>query len=202
MNNRKNFLILLLTIVTTCHFSYASALTIEELIDKKPASEPAPADDKRSPSTENRPDTSETHKNETEPTLADRSDKERYSIELDYGSEFKDPRLACLLSVMMPGAGHLYLRDDIKGMGFCLLTMSGYSATGYFGYDAFYGAGASGDFVSRFTIPGVFLFVSTAVHAVSIIEAHADAEEHNKKIIIYGKDAQGKTYKAKIIIEK
>ena len=33
--------------------------------------------------------------------------------------EQRDPRLACLLSLMLPGGGQIYLREDLKGAGFC-----------------------------------------------------------------------------------
>lgn len=131
----------------------------------------------------------------------DITESSRDEVELDLKHEYKDPRLACLLSVMMPGAGHIYLRQDLKGGGFCLLTGVSYSLAGYYIFNAMSGSGAEGDLASRFTIPGIFIFLSAAVHVVAIVEAHADAEEFNKRIIIYG-TGKKRVYRAKIIIEK
>ena len=41
----------------------------------------------------------------------------------------KDPRLACMLSLIVPGGEYIYLKEDLKGISFCMLTVVGYSAS-------------------------------------------------------------------------
>jgi TM2 domain-containing membrane protein YozV len=93
----------------------------------------------------------------------------------------KDPRLACLLSVIIPGSGHIYLRRDLKGIGFCVATGSGYIATGVYAYKKFLGSGKDDSFKSKVIVTSLMFFVSTVLHVVGIVEAYADTEEINKK---------------------
>ncbi len=88
----------------------------------------------------------------------------------------KDPRLACLLSLMLPGAGHIYLRKDLKGTGFCLAAGTGYSFAGYFLYDAV--AGSSGN-RSDYIMSGLFFLIASIIHVTGIVEAYNDTVEYN-----------------------
>ena len=91
--------------------------------------------------------------------------------------EKKDPRLACLLSLVIPGSGHLYLRKDLKGAGFCLASATGYGIAGYTFYR--YYLSGSGSKTTGIVVSGLFFFAAGVVHAVSVVEAYADAEEMN-----------------------
>ena len=113
----------------------------------------------------------------------------------------KDPRLACILSLMIPGGGHIYLRRDLKGIGFCVATGASYAAAGYFAYDSFLGDSASGDLKTRMVLPGLFFLVSIIIHTVGIVEAYADAEKMNRYNNAYDRGCAVSPYVAKIVVE-
>ncbi|MCP4135693.1 MAG: hypothetical protein GY754_32295 [bacterium] len=111
----------------------------------------------------------------------------------------KDPRLACLLSLMIPGGGgQIYLRKDLKGIGFCLATSAGYGLTGYYLYNYFLGSATDTDIKSKFIISGLLLTISIVIHVVGIIEAYSDAEEMNKENYYYGSQVLRNPYGAEI----
>jgi len=114
--------------------------------------------------------------------------------------ERKDPRLACLLSLIVPGGGHIYLRKDLKGIGFCVATGAGYTVTGYYLYRSFIQK-IGPDFQSKVIVSGLLFFISAIVHVVGIVEAYADAEEINKKNI-YGMELLRDPYTAQIVVEE
>lgn len=109
----------------------------------------------------------------------------------------KDPRLACLLSLTIPGSGHIYLRKDLKGMGFCLAAGIGYTLTGYFIYKFYFGSGKNESSNKKMTVTGLILLSTLVVHVVSIIEAYSDGEKLTKKRI-YDKGSLGNPYSGKI----
>ncbi len=111
----------------------------------------------------------------------------------------KDPRLACLLSLVVPGGGHIYLRKDLKGIVFCLATGTGYSVSGYYLYRSFI-QNKGPDFRSKVIVSGLLVLISGIVHVVGIVEAYTDAEEINKKSF-YGSNDTKTPYVTKLIIE-
>jgi hypothetical protein len=90
---------------------------------------------------------------------------------------YKDPRLACLLSMLVPpgGGGHFYLRQDMKGVLFCLGVSVGYLASAYFIFLGFTNSSTSSYVIG--TISGL---VGIIVHIVSMVEAYNDAIEINE----------------------
>jgi len=110
-----------------------------------------------------------------------------------------NPRLVCLLSVIMPGGGHFYLNNDSKGMGFCLSAGIGYTATGYFLVKTLMADVGSTEFKNYLLISGFLLFITLIVHFVGIIEAYDDADELNKKGI-YGHNDPENPFNTKIIL--
>lgn len=92
-----------------------------------------------------------------------------------------NPRLVCLLSVLMPGGGHFYLNNDVKGMSFCLAAGIGYTATGFFMVKTMLAETGSAEYKNYLLLSGFFLFISLIIHIVGIIEAYTDAEEINKE---------------------
>lgn len=110
----------------------------------------------------------------------------------------KDPRLACLLSLVIPGGGHIYLRRDLKGIGFCLAAGTGYTVTGYYLYRSFVRDKGS-DFKSKVIVSGLLFFISALIHVVGIVEAYSDAEEMNKRSF-YGMNDPGDPYASRLII--
>lgn len=103
----------------------------------------------------------------------------------------KDPRLACLLSIILPGGGHVYLRKDVKAVSFFALTSVLYASTGFFFYRALF-AGASGaEMKSRLMIAGLMFAISAAIHAIGVVEAYNDAVDINEKKFYYGSDRSG-----------
>jgi hypothetical protein len=92
-----------------------------------------------------------------------------------------NPRLVCLLSVIMPGGGHFYLNNDIKGIGFCLAAGIGYTATGYFMVKTMLADIGSTAFKNYILLTSFLFFVTIVVHFVGIIEAYSDADELNKE---------------------
>ncbi len=114
------------------------------------------------------------------------------------GRQEKDPRLACLLSLMVPGGGHIYLRRDLKGMSFCLLTAGFYSASAYYLYVAWKGDSSGTERKSKFVISGVLFIVGAIFHVVGIVEAYNDAIEINETKFYYGKKRSRSPYVARI----
>jgi hypothetical protein len=113
------------------------------------------------------------------------------------GLQVKDPRLACMLSLIVPGGGHVYLRQDLKGISFCLLTGVGYGASAYYLYLALFG-GASGTEAQSDLIVAALLFVVAAiVHIVGVVEAYNDAVDINEKKFYYGQALSESPYVAK-----
>lgn len=92
-----------------------------------------------------------------------------------------NPRLVCLLSVLMPGGGHFYLNNDVKGMGFCLAAGIGYTATGFFMVKTMLAETGSAEYKNYMLLTGFLLFITLIIHIVGIIEAYTDAEELNKE---------------------
>jgi hypothetical protein len=114
------------------------------------------------------------------------------------GYQVKDPRLACMLSLIVPGGGHIYLRQDLKGITFCLLTGVGYGASAYYLYLGMFG-GASGTEARSDLIVSALLFVVAAiVHVVGIVEAYNDAVDINEKKFYYGMMQSNSPYIARI----
>ena len=113
----------------------------------------------------------------------------------------KDPRLACLLSLIVPGGGHIYLRKDLKGIGFCVATGAGYTVTGYYLYRSFVQK-IGPDFQSKVIVSALLFFISAIVHVVGIVEAYADAEEMNKRSSYSTLDLHRDPYTAKIVVEQ
>ncbi len=110
----------------------------------------------------------------------------------------KDPRLACLLSLIIPGGGHIYLRRDLKGIGFCLAAGTGYTVTGYYLYRSFI-QDKGADFRSKVIVSGLLFFISALIHVVGIVEAYADAEEMNKRSY-YGMNDPESPYASRLIV--
>lgn len=100
--------------------------------------------------------------------------------------EEKDPRLACLLSLIVPGGGHIYLKKDIKGIALFSLTIVGYSAAGYYLYKGYKDDAGSSEKKSKMLISGLFFLVGVVFHIVGIVEAYNDTIEINKQKYYYG----------------
>ncbi|HPS88024.1 MAG TPA: hypothetical protein PLY36_14830 [Spirochaetota bacterium] len=98
-----------------------------------------------------------------------------------------NPRLVCLLSVIMPGGGHFYLNNDAKGFGFCLAAGIGYTATGYFMVKTMLADSGTVAYKNYLLLTGFLFFITIVVHFVGIIEAYSDAEEMNKEKL-FGND--------------
>ncbi len=111
--------------------------------------------------------------------VPERRDTKRSGLE-------RDPRLACLLSLIIPGGGHIYLRSDLKGVGFCLFSATFYGLSGYYIYSAIKGDYAGTEKKSRMVISGLLFVVAAIVHVVGIVEAYNDAIEINEKRVFYG----------------
>ncbi len=103
------------------------------------------------------------------------------------GEEEINPRLVCLLSVVMPGGGHFYMNNDVKGLGFCLAAGIGYTATGFFMVKTMLSDTGSASYKNYLLLTGFLLFITLIVHFVGIIEAYSDAEELNKQRL-FGND--------------
>ncbi|MBN2403332.1 MAG: hypothetical protein JXN64_13175 [Spirochaetes bacterium] len=102
------------------------------------------------------------------------------------GAEEKDPRLACLLSLIIPGGGHIYLKKDLKGAAFFFLSVAGYSAAGYYLYKGIAGDTDGAEKKSKIVISGLFFLLGIIFHVVGIVEAYNDAIEINEKNYYYG----------------
>jgi hypothetical protein len=102
-------------------------------------------------------------------------------------AEEVNPRLVCLLSVVMPGGGHFYMNNDVKGIGFCLAAGIGYTATGFFMVKTMLSDTGTTAYKNYLLLTGFLLFITLIVHFVGIIEAYSDAEEMNKQKL-FGND--------------
>jgi hypothetical protein len=98
----------------------------------------------------------------------------------------KDPRLACLLSLVVPGGGQIYLKKDLKGIAFFSLTVAGYSAAAFYLYKAINQDYSGSEKKSKVVISGLFFLVGIIFHTVGIVEAYNDAIEINEKSFYYG----------------
>jgi hypothetical protein len=110
--------------------------------------------------------------------------------EPEKNNERKDevnPRLVCLLSVIMPGGGHFYLNNDVKGLGFCLAAGIGYTATGFFMVKTMLSDTGSVAYKNYLLLTGFLFFITIVVHFVGIIEAYSDADAMNKEKL-FGND--------------
>jgi len=102
------------------------------------------------------------------------------------GMEEKDPRLACLLSLIIPGAGQIYLKKDLKGIAFFSLSVIGYSAAGYYLYKGMFGDADGAEKKSKLVLAGLFYLLGLIFHIVGVVEAYNDAIEINEKSFYYG----------------
>lgn len=92
---------------------------------------------------------------------------------------YKDPRLACLLSFMIPGSGEFYLRNDVKAIMFCLGVSAGYLLSLYYFYQGLpapIGTGESGKLI----IGSIISLVSLVVHVIGMVESYNDAVKINE----------------------
>jgi len=117
------------------------------------------------------------------------------------GRQDRDPRLACLLSLIVPGGGQIYLREDLKGAGFCLLTGAAYGASGYYLYQAFAGDYEGTQKKSKMVVSGLFFVVGAIIHVVGIVEAYNDAVEINERSFYYGRGRSSSPYVAEVVFE-
>lgn len=113
----------------------------------------------------------------------------------------KDPRLACMLSLIVPGGGQIYLREDLKGITFCLLTGASYSVAGYYMYLALFGDNSGTERKSKLIISGLLFVVGAIIHIVGVVEAYNDANQINEKRFYYGENNSDSPYVARIIYE-
>jgi len=112
-----------------------------------------------------------------------------------------NPRLVCLLSVIMPGGGHFYLNQDAKGLSFCIAAGMGYTATGYFLIKTTFSDMGSREHKNYLLMTGFLFFMTLIIHFVAIVEAYSDADELNKKNL-FGKDKESDNpYITKVIFE-
>ncbi len=119
--------------------------------------------------------------------------KKRVSEEKTPGENTKkvkeiNPRLVCLLSVVMPGGGHFYLGNDTKGIAFCLAAGFGYTVSGFFFVKTMLADAGSVQHRNYLMLTGFFFFITLIVHFVGIIEAYSDAEDINKKNLFNNSD--------------
>lgn len=136
-------------------------------------------------------------------TTADDEFDRKTPARRDYnrGAQEKDPRLACLLSLIIPGGGEIYLKNDIKGIIFFALPVIGYSFAGYYLYQAFKDDVSETEKKSRYLISGLLLLVSVILQIVGIVEAYNDAIEINEKNFYYGTNKSKSPYIAQLRIE-
>lgn len=88
---------------------------------------------------------------------------------------YKDPRLSCLLSLIIPGGGEFYLRRDVKGVMFCISTTTVYLLSFYYLYLGF----TSGTKSNLWTgVVGTVL--GGILHVVGMVESYNDAVEINE----------------------
>ena len=112
-----------------------------------------------------------------------------------------NPRLVCLLSVVMPGGGHFYLNQDAKGLSFCIAAGMGYTATGYFLIKTTFSDMGSREYKNYLLMTGFLFFMTLIIHFVAIVEAYSDADELNKKNLFGKDDNSDNPYITKVIIE-
>lgn len=96
---------------------------------------------------------------------------------------YKDPRLACILSVVIPGGGEFYLRNDMKGITFCLTTTTAYLLSFYFLYQALGGGG--GEARSNLIAGSIGFIAATILHIVGMVESYNDAVQINEARYYY-----------------
>lgn len=113
----------------------------------------------------------------------------------------RDPRLACMLSLIVPGGGHIYLREDLKGAGFCILTGASYGAAAYYLYQAYRGDYEASEKKSKLVIGGLFVMIGAIVHVVGIVEAYNDAVDINERNFYYGAAHSPTPYIAEVVFE-
>jgi len=155
-----------------------SAITLGEIKPDKPAIE---SGKKNSDTEDSNKKTSEEKKPEKIPEKQEEADKKS-----DDNEEI-NPRLVCLLSVIMPGGGHFYMNNDVKGIGFCLAAGIGYTVTGYFMVKTMLADTGSTAYKNYLLLTGFLFFITIVIHFVGIIEAYSDAEEMNKERL-FGND--------------
>jgi len=112
-----------------------------------------------------------------------------------------NPRLVCLLSVVMPGGGHFYLNQDAKGLSFCIAAGIGYTATGYFLIKTTFSDLGSREHKNYLLMTGFLFFMTLIIHFVAIVEAYSDADELNKKNLFGGDGNSDNPYVTKVIFE-
>jgi hypothetical protein len=117
------------------------------------------------------------------------------------GYKEKDPRLACMLSLIVPGGGQIYLREDLKGITFCLLTGTSYAAAGYYLYLALFGDNSGTERKSKLIISGLLFVVGAIIHIVGVVEAYNNANDINEKRFYYGENNSESPYVARIVYE-
>ncbi|MCB1145863.1 MAG: hypothetical protein KDK38_03620 [Leptospiraceae bacterium] len=83
---------------------------------------------------------------------------------------YKDPRLACLLSLILPGGGEFYLRKDVKGIAFCLSTTTVYLLSFYYLY-----LGLTSGTQSNLWTGVVGSVLGGILHVVGMVESYNDA---------------------------
>lgn len=112
-----------------------------------------------------------------------------------------NPRLVCLLSVVMPGGGHFYLNQDAKGLSFCIAAGIGYTATGYFLIKTTFSDMGSREHKNYLLMTGFLFFMTLIIHFVAIVEAYSDADELNKKNLFGGDKNSDNPYVTKVFFE-
>lgn len=110
------------------------------------------------------------------------------------------PRLACLLSAIIPGGGHFYMNNDAKGMSFCLAAGAGYTVAGFFMVKTMLAESGSVAYKNYLLLTGFMFFISLVIHFVGVIEAYSDADEINKKNLF--ESGEYDPYSFNITIEK
>ena len=109
----------------------------------------------------------------------------------------RDPRLACLLSLIIPGGGHIYLRNDLKAVGIFLLTVTAYSFSAYYLYVALSKTDSSTEKKSKLILSELLFVVGAIIHVVGIVEAYNDAIEINEQQYYFGAERSQCPYIAK-----
>ena len=95
-------------------------------------------------------------------------------------TQYKDPRLSCLLSTILPGGGHIYLRKDLKGTMFCISTASAYAIGGYYLYQGYSPSASETTQKNGLVYGAIATIIGAILHAVGIVEAYNDAIEINE----------------------
>ena len=134
------------------------------------------------------------HMDELIKKTPERRDYERSRHEMD-------PRLACLLSLIIPGGGHIYLRKDLTGIGIFMSTLVGYSFAGYYLYVGLDDDASDTEKKSKLVISGLLFTVAIIVHIVGIVEAYNDAIEINEERFYFGAQKSKSPYIARLVSE-